>query len=82
MPDETKHDSSKPERLWRAKDVASYLCCSESYVYKAAERGELPHLTIGPMLRFLPDEIRQFALRDRIDRERRAATRIGRREAQ
>lgn len=68
------------ERLWRVKDVAVYLSCSESYVYKAAERGELPHLTIGAMLRFDPEEIRAFARKgreQRASRERVLARRRG-----
>jgi excisionase family DNA binding protein len=48
------------EKLWTVRDVASYLQASTSYVYKAAERGELPCLRIGSMLRFEPSAIRAF----------------------
>ena len=48
------------EKLWTARDVASYLQASISYVYKAAERGEIPCLRIGSMLRFEPSAIRAF----------------------
>lgn len=61
------------ERLWRVKDVALYLACSDSYVYKAAERGDLPHVTIGPMLRFIPVEVRAHAMQARAARMQREA---------
>jgi excisionase family DNA binding protein len=51
------HDGS----LWDAKAVSAYLKCSKSYVYKAAESGELPCVRIGVMLRFHPAQVRAFA---------------------
>jgi hypothetical protein len=30
------------EALWTAEEVAAFIKCSVSYVYKSAERGELP----------------------------------------
>jgi len=53
-------DHLLPENLWTVRDVAAYLKASISYVYKAAERGELPCLRIGSMLRFDPSAIRAF----------------------
>ncbi len=59
------HDSavspSVEERLWTVDDVARYLTASRSWVYKAAERGDLPCLRIGSMLRFDPAAVRAFA---------------------
>lgn len=49
------------EGLWDARDVAAYLKCSTSFVYKAAEDGRLPCVRIGSMLRFVPDIVRAFA---------------------
>lgn len=49
------------ESLWAARDVAKYLKCSVSFVYKAAEDGRLPCLRIGSMLRFDPVTVRAFA---------------------
>jgi excisionase family DNA binding protein len=46
------------ETLWNAKDVAAYLKCSESWVYKEAEKGTLPCMRYGGLLRFEPDAIR------------------------
>jgi excisionase family DNA binding protein len=49
------------EDLWTVKEVAAYLKASTSYVYKAAERGELPCRRLGALLRFLPDQVRAWA---------------------
>jgi excisionase family DNA binding protein len=53
--------SSDEDRLWDAKDVASYLKVSRSWVYHRAEGGELPCLRIGGLLRFDPEAVRAFA---------------------
>ena len=50
------------ESLWKAEDVAAYLQCSKSFVYKYAESGRLPCLRIGSMLRFEPKLVRTFAV--------------------
>lgn len=49
------------EHLWTVRDVAAYLKASTSYVYKAAERGEVPCRRLGALLRFLPTEVRAWA---------------------
>lgn len=49
------------ESLWTAKDVATYLRASRSWVYQRAEAGALPSLQIGGLLRFEPEAIRAFA---------------------
>lgn len=48
------------DALWTADDVAAYLKVSRSWVYHRAESGELPHLRVGGLLRFQPDEIRAY----------------------
>jgi excisionase family DNA binding protein len=50
------------ERLWTVRDVAAFLQASTSYVYKAAERGEVPCRRVGALLRFVPAEIRAWVL--------------------
>jgi excisionase family DNA binding protein len=50
------------ERLWTVRDVAAFLQVSTSYVYKAAERGEVPCRRVGALLRFVPAEVRAWAL--------------------
>lgn len=46
--------------LWTARDVARYLRVSQSWCYRAAESGLLPHRRIGALLRFVPDEVKAF----------------------
>ncbi len=48
------------ESLWDARDVARYIKASVSWVYKAAERGEMPCVRLGAMLRFDPMTIRKW----------------------
>lgn len=55
-------DGTDHEGLWDANDVARYLKASRSWVYQRAERGELPCLRIGGLLRFDPKAIRALAL--------------------
>lgn len=49
-----------PEKLWTVDDVARFASVSKSWVYKAAERAEIPHLRVGSMLRFDPGAIKRF----------------------
>jgi excisionase family DNA binding protein len=51
--------------LWTAFEVAAFLKCSTSYVYKAAEREVLRCLRVGRMLRFEQDAVRAFARGER-----------------
>ena len=53
-------DLSGDEILWTVRDVARLLKASTSWVYKAAEKGELPCIRIGAMLRFEPAAIRAW----------------------
>jgi len=48
------------ESLLDALGAAAYLNLSVSWVYKAAERGELPCLRIGSALRFEPESLRAW----------------------
>jgi excisionase family DNA binding protein len=50
------------QALWDVRDVAQYLKASVSWVYKAVERGELPCVRIGGLLRFDARAVRAFAL--------------------
>jgi excisionase family DNA binding protein len=49
------------DKLWRVADVARYLRASISWVYKAAERGDLPCVRFGALLRFHPEAIKRIA---------------------
>ena len=54
-------DASREIALKSAAWVAEFLGCSESWVYKAAERGRLPCVRIGTMLRFDPRAVKAYA---------------------
>jgi excisionase family DNA binding protein len=49
------------EALWTAAEVATYLRCSRSKVYQAAEAGTLPRLHVGGQLRFEPERVKAWA---------------------
>ena len=53
--------STEDWELWTWREVARALKVSRSWVYAKAERGELPSLRVGGLLRFDPSEIRRFA---------------------
>ena len=48
------------DALWDVKDIARVLKASISWVYKAVERGDLPCIRIGAMVRFEPSAIRSW----------------------
>jgi excisionase family DNA binding protein len=50
------------ETLWDARDVARYLKVSRSWVYQKAEAGLLPYLKVGGLVRFVPEQVREFVL--------------------
>ncbi len=50
------------DRLWSVRQAAAFLGRSTSWVYKAAERGELPRARgLGWGLRFVPADVHAFA---------------------
>lgn len=50
------------DRLWTVRQAAAFLGRSVSWVYKAAERGELPRARgMGWGLRFAPAELHAYA---------------------
>ena len=53
------------DRLWTVREAAAFLGRSTSWVYKAAERGELPRARgMGWGLRFVPSELHASARGD------------------
>jgi len=52
------------EPLWTVPDVMAYLRRGKSWVYEQVAEGSLPHLRVGG-LRFVPSEVRAWALRQR-----------------
>jgi excisionase family DNA binding protein len=53
------------ESLWTVNDVVKYLKASRSWVYQRAEAGIIPSIRIGGLLRFVPEEVRKWALDQR-----------------
>ena len=50
------------DRLWTVRQAAAFLGRSESWVYKAAERGGLPRARgMAWGLRFIPAELQAYA---------------------
>lgn len=49
-----------PEILGTVPEVARELRCSESNVYKMVDRGEIPHLRLGSLIRFDLGEVRAW----------------------
>ena len=62
-PDRRRERVSLPtDRLWKVRQAAAFLGRSVSWVYKAAERGELPRARgMGWGLRFVPSELHAYA---------------------
>ena len=48
------------DKLWTVGDVAKFIGASDSWVRHAVAGGRLPAKRIGGLLRFQPDEIRQY----------------------
>jgi excisionase family DNA binding protein len=53
------------EPLWTVHEVSKYLRASTSWVYKAAERGDLPCVRLGALLRFSPSAIQEHVAKQR-----------------
>ena len=53
------------EVLWTVPQVAKYLQVSPSWVYRNASSGRIPTVRLGANLRFVPSEIKSWALEGR-----------------
>jgi excisionase family DNA binding protein len=51
---------SPTEPLWDVKQTASFFKASKSWVYKQHEKGSLPAIRLGGLLRFRPEDVRSF----------------------
>lgn len=58
----TNETAAAIESLWTVQDVANFLRCSTSLVYKKAEAATIPCVRMGALLRFDPPTIRTWAL--------------------
>jgi excisionase family DNA binding protein len=53
------------EDLWDVARAAQYLGLSRHWVYKAVASGTIPYRKIGAAVRFVPAEIKAWALGER-----------------
>jgi len=60
----TPPPASQIEPLWTVDDVMTFTGHKRSWVYKMVDVGGLPALRLGG-LRFVADEVRRWALRQR-----------------
>ena len=54
-----------PEPLWTARDVEEFLGLGRSTVNPLIVSGEIPCVWVGRSRRFVPEEVRQWALAQR-----------------
>lgn len=48
------------EDLWTIAQAMKFLGCKKTWLYVACQRGEVPHVRLGSMIRFVPDVLRQW----------------------
>jgi hypothetical protein len=56
--------SPPTEKLWNIGNVAAYFGCTVRHVHNLLRAG-LPHLYLGRLLRFDPEEVRSYILEHR-----------------
>jgi len=54
------------QTLLTATEAAEFLRCSKGQVYRMAERGEIPHVRIGSMVRFTLDDLTDWIAQRRV----------------
>jgi predicted DNA-binding transcriptional regulator AlpA len=45
------------KRIWRVKDVAEFVGCSEGHIYNLSSDEKIPKVKKGKFLYFIPDKI-------------------------
>lgn len=50
------------KKIWRTKDVASYLSCSVSHIHNLNSKKQIPSVKKGKFLYFIPDVIQDWLL--------------------
>lgn len=53
-----------PRRLLTVAEVASILRCSKQAVYSWVEFGRVPHVKLGRLVRFRPEDVEEFLERN------------------
>jgi excisionase family DNA binding protein len=46
--------------LWDAREAASFLKVSRSWIYARVERDEMPYIRVGGLIRFVPSQLRDW----------------------
>lgn len=54
------------EDLWSVKEATKFLGCKKTWLYLACERGEVPHVRLGAMIRFEPEVLRTWLKSKRV----------------
>ena len=49
-----------PERLMTIEEVAEFLQVKKNTIYKKIQRGQIPYIKMGGLLRFDPQQIEAF----------------------
>ena len=52
------------EEVWTIRDLANYLRCHTSTVYRLVKKGDIPHFRIGSDIRF-----RRVAIKNWLDKQ-------------
>lgn len=52
------------EPLWTLEDVAAHMRCTPRHIQNLVKTG-LPHFKIGRLVRFDPEEVRQYLAKQR-----------------
>jgi excisionase family DNA binding protein len=65
---ETMLNKETTREIVKVKDLAEYLHCHQSTIYRLAKRGEIPGFRLGGGWRFKIDEIDRWCRRSAIDR--------------
>lgn len=60
------NDKAVQDMLWTVHELAAFLRTSPGSVYKRVERRQVPHVQLGRLLRFRPDEIRDWLERNTV----------------
>ncbi len=47
-------------RLWDAREAASFLKVSRSWICARVERDEMPYIRVGGLIRFVPSQLRDW----------------------
>lgn len=50
-------------RLWTKEDACRFLGCGKSTLYVMIQRREIPHLKVNNRLRFVPEQLRAWAIK-------------------